>query len=320
MNLLTINRPCKLSAQQGRLVVNYQDAATNDCEDWLCLSDFSLVVIETLQCTLTTSALLLANKQKVAIVICDKKQQPSVFCYGLYDYYQLTTAINQQIGWLSQPDKKCQLQQQITKCKLIHQADLLNHISPQSASTAILKDYLTKIDNADNKQMIEQYEALFARHYFPIVFGRDFTRFAKDYPNHLLNYAYAILRAKIKTRIIDAGLHPAISIWHHNQFNNFNLADDIIEIFRPMADYLVYQILTTAATTEICKEDKHRCQLLVLQSVDWAGYKAGFDYALKNYIQSIINCFKTAQPLEIPKLNISYYDFRLVDEKLIIED
>lgn len=226
MNLLTIRRPCKLSAQQGRLVVNYQDELEQDCEDWLYLSDFSLVVIETLQCTLTASVLLLANQYKVAVVICDKRHQPTVFCYGMYDYYQLTTAIYKQINWLAENSKRLFLQKQIIQQKLKHQAALLQYINTNNTpyDRSIIDDYLNKINYANNAQEIERYEALFARHYFPKLLGGSFTRFAKDYPNHLLNYGYAIIRAKIKTRIIDAGLHPAISIWHHNQFNNFNLA------------------------------------------------------------------------------------------------
>src|SRR5690606_27754506 len=67
----------------------------------------------------------------------------------------------------------------------------------------------------------------------------------EDAPNHLLNYGYAILRAVIARSLVGSGLHPSIGIHHHNQYNAYCLADDVMEAYRPFVDRLVVEIIKT---------------------------------------------------------------------------
>lgn len=78
-----------------------------------------------------------------------------------------------------------------------------------------------------------------------MLFRTDFRR-DRGAPgvNVLLNYGYGILRAAVARAVVGAGLHPALGIHHSNQFNSFNLVDDLIEPFRPIVDYSVCQILS----------------------------------------------------------------------------
>lgn len=57
--------------------------------------------------------------------------------------------------------------------------------------------------------------------------------------NSALNYGYAIIRGMIARSIICYGLEPSIGIFHHSELNNYNLADDMIEPFRPLVDLYV---------------------------------------------------------------------------------
>ncbi len=57
--------------------------------------------------------------------------------------------------------------------------------------------------------------------------------------NLLLNYGYAVLRAIVGRAICAAGLHPSLGIHHHNRYNAFCLADDLMEPFRPTVDRAV---------------------------------------------------------------------------------
>ena len=56
---------------------------------------------------------------------------------------------------------------------------------------------------------------------------------AKTKTRILLNYGYAVLRAIIARAICAAGFHPSLGIHHHNRYNAFCLADDLMEPFRP---------------------------------------------------------------------------------------
>jgi CRISP-associated protein Cas1 len=64
-----------------------------------------------------------------------------------------------------------------------------------------------------------------------------------DWPNCLLNYGYAILRAVIARSLVGSGLLPSVGIHHRNQYNAYCLADDIMEPYRPYVDRLVCDIL-----------------------------------------------------------------------------
>ena len=60
-----------------------------------------------------------------------------------------------------------------------------------------------------------------------------------------MNYGYAIVRSYIIKALISTGFHCALGINHHNEYNNFNLADDLIEPWRAMVDQLAYGIIGT---------------------------------------------------------------------------
>src|SRR5699024_9114835 len=77
-----------------------------------------------------------------------------------------------------------------------------------------------------------------AKLYFNTLFGEEFRRQrgAADIVNASLNYGYIVLRACVARAIVAYGLHPAFGIGHRNQFNAFNLADDCMEVFRPIVD------------------------------------------------------------------------------------
>jgi len=61
-------------------------------------------------------------------------------------------------------------------------------------------------------------------------------------PNNLLNYGYIVLRAAVARAITGSGLLPTFGIHHHNRYNAYCLADDIMEPYRPFVDAVVYDL------------------------------------------------------------------------------
>ena len=89
----------------------------------------------------------------------------------------------------------------------------------------------------------DNVESQASRVYWPFLFGKDFRRDQKaEGTNSLLNYGYALLRASVARAICGTGLHPALGIHHHNQYNPMCLADDLMEPFRPIVDRKVYKL------------------------------------------------------------------------------
>lgn len=92
----------------------------------------------------------------------------------------------------------------------------------------------------------DNLEARAAVYYWKSVFPRN-PMFVRDYEedgsNALLNYGYAILRAIVARGLVAGGLIPTLGIHHHNRYNAYCLADDIMEPYRSFVDKVVVDIL-----------------------------------------------------------------------------
>ena len=82
-----------------------------------------------------------------------------------------------------------------------------------------------------------------------------------------MNYGYAILRAIVARALVASGLLPTLGIHHHNRYNAYCLADDVMEPYRPYVDELVFSLVKLyGANLELTKEIKSR--LLVIPTLD----------------------------------------------------
>ena len=91
----------------------------------------------------------------------------------------------------------------------------------------------------------DNLEARAAAYYWKTLFAEldGFTRDREGIsPNSLLNYGYAILRAVVARGLVISGLLPTLGIHHHNRYNAYCLADDIMEPYRPYVDKLVFDL------------------------------------------------------------------------------
>lgn len=133
----------------------------------------------------------------------------------------------------SEPFKK-RLWQQIVKVKIMNQARCLAYCEKPDQSAAIAS-LISKVNSGDTGNV----EASAAMKYFPMLFGEGFFRQNEDVWNAALDYGYAILRGWIARCLAVYGFLPAIGLHHRSELNRFNLADDLIEPFRPVVDLMV---------------------------------------------------------------------------------
>ena len=68
------------------------------------------------------------------------------------------------------------------------------------------------------------------------------VRTSTDKRNALLNYGYAVVRSAVARALVAVGLIPAFGLNHASMTNAFNLADDMVEPFRPFVDRQVWRI------------------------------------------------------------------------------
>lgn len=78
-----------------------------------------------------------------------------------------------------------------------------------------------------------------AKVYFNAIFGLDFTRTQDNLINAALNYGYSIILSAFTREIVANGYITQLGLFHDNMFNQFNLASDLMEPFRPLVDHQV---------------------------------------------------------------------------------
>ena len=149
-----------------------------------------------------------------------------------------------------------------------------------------LKKLLTRIKSGDATNV----EGVAAARYFPALFGEEFIRDPElTGINARLNYGYAILRAAVVRAVVLSGLNPSVGIWHHNRFNPFALADDLIEPLRPLVDKNVIESLADypSSETELTPSIKRHLLKTLTSEVGWDGARFPIDTALQRYCAQV---------------------------------
>lgn len=126
-----------------------------------------------------------------------------------------------------------QLWQDIVVRKILNQAACLRILNRPGADELAALAASVRSGDPDNR------EAVAAAVYFPALFGVGFSRDQDCLQNAALNYGYAIIRGGIARNLVIHGLEPCLGLHHRSERNNFNLADDMIEPFRPLVDLFV---------------------------------------------------------------------------------
>ena len=197
------------------------------------IEDLGFVILDNQQITFTQQVLQLLAENNVAVVVCDPKHHPSSMLMHLDTHHIQAERFRHQIA-SSEPLRK-QLWQQTIKAKIRNQAKVL---ALAGESTIALLNLANKVTSGDTSNA----EGQAARIYWKQLFGGNFYRQREGPPpNPSLNYGYAIVRAAIARALVGSGLLPTLGIHHHNKYNSFALADDIMEPYRPFVDLLIYQ-------------------------------------------------------------------------------
>ena len=170
--------------------------------------------------------------QGIALYVCDEKHLPNAVLLPMVKHSRHFKMLTKQME-AGKPLIK-RLWQQIIIFKIKNQALCLKNMGFSSEYEKLVS--MTKEVQSGDKTHIE---AKAAAYYFRILYGESFTRADECIVNSAMNYAYAIIRGLIARSIVCYGLEPSIGMFHHSELNSFNLADDLIEVFRPLVDLYV---------------------------------------------------------------------------------
>ena len=251
------------------------------------IEDIGVVVLDNRQITLTHGLLEALLENNCAVITCDSKGMPVGLLLPLYGNTTQNERFRRQID-ASLPLKK-QLWQQTVKTKISNQAAILSRHSTEN--TRCMSIWVNEVKSGDTDNM----EARAAAFYWKVLL-RDIPGFTRDKdgipPNNLLNYGYAILRAIVARALVCSGLLPTLGIHHHNRYNAYCLADDIMEPYRPYVDDLIMKIIKDGIDCQkITKEIKTRLLSIPTIEVNIAGQKSPLFVAMSQTTASLYKCF-----------------------------
>ncbi len=218
-----ISSECRVSLKRSQLVVEREDDTLS-----VPVEDIAVCVLEHRGITVSTALLSSLCEAGAAIAVCNNRHLPNGLMLPLLTHSRQSQIAALQAGW-STPFKK-RAWQNIVRAKIINQAHCLARRDPEKGKT--IREMAKRVDSGDLKNR----EAHAARTYWPALMGKGFIRGAGDLPNSFLNYGYTVVRACVARSLVGAGLLPCFGLHHDNNLNGFNLADDLIEPFRPFVD------------------------------------------------------------------------------------
>lgn len=270
------------------------------------LSEIAMLVIEDYKSLITTRLLIELAKQGIPVIILAMNSMPIGEYFPISNNVRTPKRINEQILWTEEGKKK--LWTEIVKGKIRNQINTLEKLKIKEKIN-LLEDNIKQIQCGDKTNM----EGISARIYFKELFGNEFIRFDETIENYCLNFSYHIVRTIISKEIVARGYIPSLGINHKSQYNIFNFADDLIEVFRPIVDYYVYLILLKILKEEMIELDKElKTELIniVNNKVVYKNKKYAIINAIPQYVSDVINfIMEKERKLEIPKLS---------DERVII--
>lgn len=201
------------------------------------IEDIGVIVLENKQITITLGAIDALIQNNCAIITCDSKCMPNGLMLPLESNNIQSERFREQIN-ASIPLKK-QIWQQTIRQKILNQAAILEKYTDTTAKC--MRVWANDVKSGDSDNLEGRAAAYYWKNLFKI---KDFTRQQEGIPpNNLLNYGYAILRAIIARALVSSGLLPTLGIHHHNKYNAYCLADDIMEPYRPYVDEVVINII-----------------------------------------------------------------------------
>ena len=293
---LCFSNPIYLSLRNEQLVLHLPEVEVNGnlpevmkkkAERTIPIEDIGVVILDNRRITVTSGVLDTLLENNCAVITCDSKSMPVGLLLPLCGHKTQNERFRSQLD-SSLPLRK-QLWQQTVKQKILNQECVLRSNTEKETRCMCVWSNDVRSGDPDN------LEARAAAYYWRNLF-LDFPDFVRDRegtpPNNLLNYGYAILRAVIARSLVGSGLLPTLGIHHHNRYNAYCLADDIMEPYRPYVDQLVIDILHQFDdVSSLSKELKMELLSIPMIDVVVNGKRSPLMIAAQQTTASLAKCF-----------------------------
>ena len=259
------------------------------------IEDIGIVVLDNKQITITQGLLEALLENNCAVITCDSHRMPVGLMLPLCGNNVQSERFQDQIS-ASLPLRK-QLWQQTVKAKINNQARVLTICS--QVESRCMKRWSDEVKSGDTDNQEARAAAYYWKKIFANIKGLEgFTRNRDGIePNNLLNYGYAILRAIVARALVSSGMLPTLGIHHHNRYNAYCLADDIMEPYRPYVDELVYKIVENLGADNLQLTKEVKAILLSIPTLDVviSGKRSPLMVGVTQTTASLYKCFSGEQ-------------------------
>lgn len=221
---VVISNPAALTLENRALTVQQDGNKAR-----LMLEDLSVIVLDNPQISVSGPLLSACAEAQVVVIVVDGAHLPNGVLLPFLPHSRALKVMSAQLT-IKQPLRKS-LWQRIIRAKIGNQASVLTGVG-QDVAAALLRQLAAETHSGD----VDNHEAKAAQVYFRSLFNADFHRDQSRFYNAALNYGYAVIRAALARTLLAHGFLPAFGLFHHNEQNAFNLADDLIEPYRPLLD------------------------------------------------------------------------------------
>ena len=294
--ILCFSNPIYLSLQNAQLVLHLPEVESNktlpeaikkEAERTIPIEDIGVVILDNRRITITSGVMEALLENNCAVITCNQKSMPVGLLLPLCGNTTQNERFRSQLE-ASLPLRK-QLWQQTIKQKILNQEYVLR--TNTDKETNCMRVWSNDVRSGDPDNL----EARAAAYYWKNLFI-NYPNFVRDRegtpPNNLLNYGYAILRAIIARALVGSGLLPTLGIHHHNRYNAYCLADDIMEPYRPYVDQLVLDIIQcNSEISDITRDLKMQLLGIPMLDVVINGKRSPLMIAAQQTTASLARCF-----------------------------
>ena len=292
---LYFGNPSYLSLRNGQLVLRLPEVSKNEtlpetfkreAERTIPVEDIGVVVLDHSQITITQGLLEALLENNCAVITCDRNRLPVGLMLPLCGNTTQNERFRHQLT-ASQPLKK-QLWQQTIQQKIANQAAVLES---RGIVARNMRAWVADVRSGDADNMEARAAAYYWSALFPELVGFRRDREGEP-PNNLLNYGYAIVRAVVARSLVISGLLPTWGIHHHNRYNAYCLADDVMEPYRPYVDRLVCDIMASGIDyTTLTTDLKAKLLSLPVVEVNIQRRRSPLMVAVAQTTASLYKCF-----------------------------
>ena len=268
---LEISHAAEIHIKEGQLEVTTEEGTI-----YVPIEDLNQIMVHGANIRLSTMDLSILSQNKVALMTLDERYLPTAIVLPFEGHARQSKLMHAQVNASS--EKYLELWIQIIKHKISNQSRALSIMGLDGAER--IAEYVSEV----NDENVDYCESLAAKEYFS-YYHEGFNRRTEDPINSRLNYGYAIVRSAIARKLVSTGFHPTFGLHHDSQLNAFNLADDLIEPYRPMVDLVAHNNI--AANVQLTKSERKELAHVLYNACIIDGVKVNIMSAIDIMVESL---------------------------------